>query len=95
MKTYKASLLKFRKVDHAKLFDLMKTINYADELTSEKIIFSLCEISEIIEKIYLKTIPSIISQSNISKKDFEELFDEIKFDFNEIRQLIETADLID
>lgn len=86
-------LKEFREIKSTKLFELFKKKRLLDNELAEDVSYALYEISELIEKIYLKHIPKMLNESDLSKEKLEEIFDDIKFDFNEIRQLIETAKL--
>lgn len=86
-------LNKFRDEDHEKLFGVLKNKNILDNEKAEDVVYALYCISEQVEKIYLKYIPSIIEHENESKEKLENIFEDIKFSCNEIRQLIETSKL--
>ena len=93
MKTENNFLKNFRENESEKLFEILKIKQLFNDETDEDVSYAIFEISELIEKIYLIHIPKIINNSDLSKEKLEEIFDDIKFDFNEIRQLIETSKL--
>ena len=84
-------LKKFRNEDHKKLFEILKK-NFLSTNNAEVIVYALYQIAEHIEKIYAKYIPELINTDSDKTKS-EEIFEEIKFNCNEIRQLIETSKL--
>ncbi len=85
----------FREKGHKELFEIIKKQMSLNELEAEKTVYSIYVITELIEKIYTQLIPEMVSNSELSKESLNDKFDNIKFNFNEIRQLIETAKLTD
>lgn len=90
MKTF---LSQFREQEHVKLYEVIKEKMLFDKKKSEEVVYAIYQISEHIERIYLQLIPEMINNDNLLKEKLNETFDEIKFNFNEIRQLIETSKL--
>ena len=93
MNKNKTFLTKFREKEHERFYDILRKKLLIDDEKSEMITYAIIEISELIEKIYLNNINEFIKNSDLQKDKLEDIFDDMKFDFNEIRQLIETAKL--
>lgn len=93
MENHKCILVKFREEDHEKLFEVLKRNEILDNENAEDVVYALYQITEHIEKIYSKCIPNMLNEVNSSKDKLKEIFNDIKFESNEIRQLIETSKL--
>jgi len=93
MKTNIDCIQEFFRLNHEKLYERLRE-GLLPEKDAEKIVYALYCIGEQIEKIYCKQIPLMIA-NNVTKAEMEDLFEEIKFSCNEIRQLIETSNLTD